>query len=347
GVHNRVEIIKQEARGYSYIGGEYQKAVDWNMDWAGGAGSLYSTVSDLFYWTEALHHNTVIQPENLKKMLTPVQLNSGELAVANGSRYGYGLFLDSLRSVPEISHSGGLNGFLSFLAYYPDSNLTIAVLTNCYPTTSELSATGISHDIAELYLWKSMSQRISVAVDTTVNTSVFQDYAGSYEYPGGAIMTISTRNGHIFAQLGGQARYEIFPRSDSEFFWKVVDASITFHRDESGKVVFAVHRQNGQEIKAPRMEKQETVKVNTQLLDRYTGTYLLAPGTEVEIRRRGDRLFTQITGQPEFELFPRSETEYFLKVVKADVEFILNDAGEVTALVINQGGARHEAKKVK
>ncbi|MGH9849424.1 MAG: serine hydrolase, partial [Blastocatellia bacterium] len=60
----------------------------------------------------------------------------------------------------------------------------------------------------------------------------------------------------------------------------------------------------------------------------------------------GDSLMTQATGQPKFELFPESETRFFLKVVEAQVTFVKDDKGAVTHLILHQGGDQ-KAKKIK
>jgi hypothetical protein len=49
----------------------------------------------------------------------------------------------------------------------------------------------------------------------------------------------------VFARLGPQRKFEIFPNSNHEFFWKVVNAQLTFVLDAAGKVVSATHSQNG------------------------------------------------------------------------------------------------------
>jgi len=50
------------------------------------------------------------------------------------------------------------------------------------------------------------------------------------------------------------------------------------------------------------------------------------------------QLMAQATGQSKFALFAESETRFFLKVVDAQIEFFRNDKGEVTHLVLHQGG---------
>lgn len=60
-----------------------------------------------------------------------------------------------------------------------------------------------------------------------------------------------------------------------------------------------------------------------------------------------DRLYTQATGQPKVEIFPASETEFFLKVVEARITFVKNAEGKVTRLILSLGGADVPGKKVK
>ena len=55
----------------------------------------------------------------------------------------------------------------------------------------------------------------------------------------------------------------------------------------------------------------------------------------------------QATGQGKTEIFPTSETNFFPKVVRADITFVKNEQGQVTHLVLNQGGRQQSAKKIK
>jgi hypothetical protein len=58
----------------------------------------------------------------------------------------------------------------------------------------------------------------------------------------------------LFAQLTGQPKSEILPASETEFFWKDVDAQVTFVKNDAGKVTRAVHHQGGRTLEAPRIE---------------------------------------------------------------------------------------------
>lgn len=74
------------------------------------------------------------------------------------------------------------------------------------------------------------------------------------ENGGKVIMTVTREGDQLFAQLTGQPKLEIFPRSDKEFFWKVVNAQVTFVSNADGKVTKAVHEQAGTKFDAPRLE---------------------------------------------------------------------------------------------
>ncbi|MBN1995961.1 DUF3471 domain-containing protein, partial [candidate division KSB1 bacterium] len=52
------------------------------------------------------------------------------------------------------------------------------------------------------------------------------------------------------------------------------------------------------------------------------------------------------TGQQKVELFPESETEFFLKVANAQVTFELDEKGAVTGLILHQGGQDIRAERV-
>lgn len=87
------------------------------------------------------------------------------------------------------------------------------------------------------------------------------------------------------------------------------------------------------------------VKVDPKLYDAYAGRYELAPNFILTISREGDRLLAQATGQPQLELFPESETKFFLKEIDAKVTFVKDAAGRVTHLILHQGGDR-QAKRI-
>jgi len=98
-------------------------------------------------------------------------------------------------------------------------------------------------------------------------------------------------------------------------------------------------------IEAPKVRKE--IRLEAKLLDAYVGEYQLAPGFIIAVTREGDQLFGQATGQGKFELAAETETDFFLKVVDAQITFVKNDKGQVTHLVLHQNRVDQRAIKIK
>ncbi len=100
------------------------------------------------------------------------------------------------------------------------------------------------------------------------------------------------------------------------------------------------------------------IKLDAKLLDAYVGEYEMVPdnvfgtGAEVTIRRKEDHLvwqaFLDNAWQSALDLYPVSETDFFLKINGAQVTFIKNDKGEATAISRHKPGLPDsEGKKSK
>src|SRR3954451_7849113 len=95
---------------------------------------------------------------------------------------------------------------------------------------------------------------------------------------------------------------------------------------------------------APKTRTETTL--DPQVLEQYVGRYQLAPAAIITMTREGSRMFTQLTGQPTFELFAESEKEFFLKVVDAQLTFESDASGKAVAVVLHQNGANQRAPRM-
>jgi CubicO group peptidase (beta-lactamase class C family) len=96
----------------------------------------------------------------------------------------------------------------------------------------------------------------------------------------------------------------------------------------------------------PGKQRKEIV-VPESKLEPLTGVYQLAPEFQLTVTREGGSLFAQATAQPKFPLFAETETEFFLKVVDAQITFVKDPDGKVNSLILHQGGANIPGKRVK
>jgi CubicO group peptidase (beta-lactamase class C family) len=101
----------------------------------------------------------------------------------------------------------------------------------------------------------------------------------------------------------------------------------------------------GQDVKPREFEK--TTDVPAEVLERYVGKYRLAPGAEFTVSTKGGKLLVGLTGQPTFEVYPRSETEWFYKVVEATLTFQVDSQGKCAAVELFQNGVRQTAGRIK
>ncbi len=346
GVHRSGVPLEHEALGYEFSGAAFTNALNWDMSRAGGAGALYSTVEDLFHWNEGVFGGKLLKQASLKAAWTPVKTEDNK-DDHSGSGYGFGWFVSELRGAQEISHGGGLNGFSSFIMRLPRENFTVAILANALPGAPGAEPATLAHLVTQFYLGEKLDPRPIHKIDPDVSPAAFDGLVGRYDY-GIGILTVTKEGRHLYAQLGGQPRYEIFPKSDTEFFWKVVDAQATFVKDKNGKAIKVVHHQGGQVINAPRLADLKEAKVDSASYDALVGKYDYGQGKAIlTVTREGDHLFGQLTDQPKFEIFPKSPTEFFWKVVDAQVEFVKNDAGKVTKAIHHQGGRTFDAPRIE
>jgi CubicO group peptidase (beta-lactamase class C family) len=82
-------------------------------------------------------------------------------------------------------------------------------------------------------------------IEVGVGENVLREYVGNYELAPGAIMTITLENGQLFAQLTHQRRAPIFAESESSFFYRDANATISFTRHPSGSVTGLLLKQSG------------------------------------------------------------------------------------------------------
>ena len=329
------------ALGYSMAAGKATPALDWDMSWAGGAGALYSTVGDLFRWSEALFGGQVVPAEAIKRMTTAVKLPPG----VDGMSYGYGLVMSTLNRLPAIGHGGGLNGWSSDLTRLPDQNCTVIALANALPPVAGRAPAAVTRNMAAKFLEADIAQLPPPQEDPAVDKKTYADYAGRYSYPG-AVMTVTTENDRLFTQITGQPRFELFPSAPDAFFLKIVDAQLVFQRDEKREVTAVQHSQGGKSFRAARVVASE-VKLTAAELDAIVGQYQYGPGAVMTVTRDGDSVFAQLTGQPSFPIFAKSATDFEWRVVAAKVSFAKDADGKVTKAIHTQNGRTFDAPKIK
>jgi len=92
--------------------------------------------------------------------------------------------------------------------------------------------------------------------DAKVDPAVYDSLVGRYDFGKLRVLRVTRDGNHLFAQFAGR-NCEIFPKSETEYFWKVMDAQVTFVKDRRGKVIKAVYHQGDRTIAGPRIASLE------------------------------------------------------------------------------------------
>lgn len=93
-----------------------------------------------------------------------------------------------------------------------------------------------------------------VRKEVAVDAKILDNYLGRYEIMPTFIIEITREGDQLFAQASGQPRFPLFAESEREFFFKVVDAQITFEVDEKGRATSLVLHQFGGHAPGKRID---------------------------------------------------------------------------------------------
>lgn len=222
-------ILKNRATGYTTDGNSWTNSPYLDMSIPHAAGALYSTVGDLYLWDQALYTDKVLNAKSTAAMYTAVLDN-----------YAYGWIVDTEFKRKRISHGGGINGFATLIARYPDEKVTIIVLSNL----QSANAGKIGRDLGAA-LFGEPYELAKARVVAKVDPKIYDAYVGKYQIEADATLTVTRNGDRLFVQITGLKSVEIFPESQTKFFLKGVDSQITFVKNSQGKATSLVLHQGG------------------------------------------------------------------------------------------------------
>jgi hypothetical protein len=296
------------------------------------AGSLMSTVDDLAIWGRALQSEALLRKSSLDRMLTSYKLKTGPSV-----RYGYGMKVGDFEGERVISHGGDINGFAANITLVPGRRLFLVLLSN--NPASEPRPNDTALRIVAKALGKPVEERKTVQLDP----AVLDEYAGVYRFDPKTTRTITREGGKLFAKRDGSSKLELSALVKDELVY-ADGTRLHIRRDAQGKVaglgfdpVFGPE-EAGTKTGEPLPQERRAVKIDPAVYDAYTGEYELKPDFSIAVTREGNQIFAKPTGKPKAELFPESETRFFLQVVEAQIDFVRGDGGKVTGLILHQNG---------
>jgi CubicO group peptidase (beta-lactamase class C family) len=208
-------------------------------------------------------------------------------------------------------------------------------------STIAYSAGAVYSTVEDLYKWERAIYTDKI-LESASWKAVFTPHKNNYGY-GWAIDTLYGKQ--FTAHSGGIHGYSsyILRFPQDELVVIVLDNASSNALSKISTSLAAIVFDKPYDMPAGRKE----IKLDNAVLKQYIGEYQLASNFMITVFLEGDQLRAQATGQPAFDLYAEKENLFFLKVVDAKVEFIRDDKGAVTELMLYQNGRQPRGKKIK
>lgn len=341
--YDRTErVLPGRVAGYTHGKEGYHNAEYLSMSQPYAAGSLVASVDDLAKWYAALYTDKLVKQRNLQRAYQAPTLKNGE-----STGYGYGFTLANYEGHRVVLHNGGINGFATQMLRLPDDKVYIAILSNCDSCPAPL--TDLVFQMAALVTGKPYHEPAAI----TLVTNQLVAYEGIHQRSDGSELTVRRQGEQLSLLADGGTVQLLTPASPTDFFVAGELTLVKFVKDATGKVnALQTQRYFGPWRLAQKTDKplpwdRQQITLDPAIYTAYVGEYEIAPTFSLTILVVGDTLMVQPTGEEAAELFPASETRFFLTAIDAEIEFVKDGAGKVTGLIFHQGGQGFSGKKVK
>jgi len=226
-----------------------RRTAHWDLAALAGAGALRSDADDMLTFLAA----------NIGLTKTPLKsAMDATLAVKripnlpdNEQALGWDVRKSPYGDI--VWHNGGTGGFRTIIAFNPKEKVGVVVLTNA---ANETGGDDIAfHILAGAQLAVLSPPKPAPDAGRTaiaLPSEKLEALVGRYQMAPAVSMTITRTDDRLFAQLTGQLSFEIFPESATAFFFKVVDAQLTFQLGPDGHATGLILHQNGRDLPGKR-----------------------------------------------------------------------------------------------
>jgi CubicO group peptidase (beta-lactamase class C family) len=351
-------IIQKRAAGYSKTLDGYTNAAYLDMSIPYAAGSMYSNVDDLYLWDQALYTDKLLSAQSKELMYKPFLDNYAYgWVVANAS------FKQNDKPVPMIAHGGGINGFATFIARFPNEKNLIVILDNTGQNAQRLSDViakvlyGQPYEPPKMSIAEALNRTIR---DKGVEAGVAQyrdlktKQSATYDFAENELNTLGyqlMRAGKLKDALEiFKLNVEAYPKASNPYD-SLGEAYMNLNERELAiinyKKSLELNPGNTGAIETLKKLERVPVTVDAKVFDAYVGDYELTPGFVMRVFREGEKFMTQATGQEKVEIVAESETTFAPRTFNAKLTFVKDSAGNVTGLRLNQGGRETLGKKIK
>jgi serine-type D-Ala-D-Ala carboxypeptidase/endopeptidase len=222
------------------VGHAGETAVEnWDFIAFAGAGAIRSTAADMVKYLQA---NMGLTKTKLYPALELAQKHSR--VEGNVPMVGLGWHSQVIDDQEIIWHNGGTGGYRTFVGFVKGLSKGVVVLAN----------STVSVDDIGRHLLVSASPLKATQKTITVDDNVLEGYVGKYELTPGFVLTVSRTGNQLKVQATGQPELPVYAKAVNVFYYKAVEAQLTFNVSGEDKLKTVTLEQGGQKMVAKRIE---------------------------------------------------------------------------------------------
>ena len=220
---HKIETAQNEAASYRYQEEKWDMQPETDMSIPHGAGAIVSTPKNLAAFAAALFSDKLISASSLNHMKDIKDgVGKGLFRFPFGEKFAYG-------------HGGGIDGFVSNLAYFPNENVALAITAN----GMNYNFNDILIGVLSIYFNVPFEMPDFSAKKITLSQKQLENYEGEFSSKSlPLIITLKVTDDQLFGQATGQAAFPLTPFSTTEFRFEQAGLLIEFAQDNSGEIQY-------------------------------------------------------------------------------------------------------------
>jgi hypothetical protein len=261
-------VVHDRAYSYERNGETYQASP---LNYANvGATSLFTTASDLARWLDNFRDPKVGGRAAVERLQEQAVLAGGKKI-----DYGLGVAIDHYRGLRTISHGGGDAGYRSYVLWFPEQELGIAVVSGL----ASFDSGGTANKVADALLGDKMTPQAPKTPGKPVSQNprhyitlapkTLEQYVGHYKMDAGLEADIRQKDGKLIGEVPGRGTEELHPVATNRFFIEALNGEVEFAVDSNGPVRLKFQQEGG----VITGERIALVPWEPSNLEQYPGVY--------------------------------------------------------------------------
>jgi CubicO group peptidase (beta-lactamase class C family) len=287
----KLKKMKDYALPYTKMDNKLQEIPFRNIDAVGPAGSINSSIDEMAQWLLLNLNKGKWGDTRLVSGKTMAMIHSPQVAVGGTlpedeerfySFYGMGWFITAYRGHVQVTHDGGIDGFLADMTLLPRDNGGMVILTNS--DSGDPCSLIIANNIYDRLLgltpipwskrYKEKEEKYKLEKEKqkkkadagrktgTVPSHPLGDYAGEYEHPGYGVLTVK-KDGDGLTVIFNGIRYNVehYHYDNFRLSYKQFDRDFkaSFHTGKKGEIdkIFIPFQTGVKDIEFTRKEPKK------------------------------------------------------------------------------------------